>query len=169
MDGWSSLMSNMMNLHKCLLRIPINQPITVSVFLHWFKPIASRMFLLASRMYLKLPLLIRPNSFFARFMSLTVGLLSKFSLWSLWYLWVVKLLFSPFIFNRLVSLYFLSWLASLFFNWFLWTNFYNLEALIKSCNIRYRNSWTLGATVGLWTLDAGCWTLILRTVLILCS
>ena len=40
----------------------------------------------------------------------------------------------------------------------------------------YRNSWALDESVGRWTLDAGLWTLdasrvtlILRTVLILCS
>ena len=88
-------MSNTTNLHKCLLRILLNQSITVSVFLHWFKPIASRMFLFAVS---KIALLICPNSFFAGFMSLIVGLSLKFSLWSFR---VIKLLFS----DRLVPLY----------------------------------------------------------------
>ena len=87
-------MSNTTNLRKCLLRIPLNQSITVSVFPHWFKPIASRMFLFFVS---QIALLIRPNSFFAGFMSLTVGLLLKFSLWSFR---VIKLLFSSFISNR---------------------------------------------------------------------
>ena len=86
-------MSNTTNLHKCLLRIPLNQSSTVSVFLHWFRPIASRMLLFAAS---NIALLIRSNSFFAGFMSLTVGLLLKFSLWSFR---VIKLLFSPFISN----------------------------------------------------------------------
>ena len=94
MEGQNSLMSNTTNLHKCLLRILLNQSITVSVFLHWFKPIASRMFLFVVS---KIALLIRPNSFFAGFMSLTVGFLLKFSLWSFR---VLKLLFSPFTSNR---------------------------------------------------------------------
>ena len=86
-------MSNMTNLRKCLLRKHLSQSITVSVFSHWFKPIASRLFLFAVS---KTALLIRPNSLFAKFMSLTVGLLLKFSLWSFR---VIKLLFSPFISN----------------------------------------------------------------------
>ena len=94
-------MSNTTNLHKCLLRIPLNQSITVSVFLHWFKPTASRMFLFVVS---KIALLIRPNSFFAGFMSLIVGLLLKFSLWSFR---VIKLLFSPLTSNRFsISLFF---------------------------------------------------------------
>ena len=94
-------MSNTTKLHKCLLRIPLNQWITVSVFLHWFKPIASRMFLFVVS---KIALLIRPNSFLAGFMSLTVGLFLNFSLWSLG---VMKLLFSPFTSNRFsTSLFF---------------------------------------------------------------
>ena len=109
-------MSNTTNLHKCLLRILLNQSITVSVFLHWFKPIASRMFLFAVS---KIALLICPNSFFAGFMSLTVGLLLKFSLWSFR---VIKLLFLPFISNRFSTFSgFFShqyWSASLCCYWF---------------------------------------------------
>ena len=72
-------MSNMTNLHKCLLRIPLSQSITITVFLHWFKPMAFRIFLFAVS---KMALLMLPNSFLAGFTSLTVGLLLKFSLWS---------------------------------------------------------------------------------------
>ena len=72
-------MSNMTNLHKCLSRIPLSQSITISVFLHWFKPVAFRIFLFAVS---KMALLMLPNSFLAGFMSLTVGLLLKVSLWS---------------------------------------------------------------------------------------
>ena len=61
----------------------------VSMFLHWFKPIASRIFLFA---VFKITFLICPNSFFAGFMSLTVGLLLIFYFWSFR---VIKLLFSP--------------------------------------------------------------------------
>ena len=111
-------MSNTTNSHKCLLRILLNQSITVSVFLHWFKPIASRMFLFAVS---KIALLICPNSFFAGFMSLTVGLLLKFSLWSFR---VIKLLLSPFISNRFSTSLFLKifshqyWSISLCCYWF---------------------------------------------------
>ena len=94
MEGQNSFMSNTTNLHKCLLQIPLNQSITAFVFLHWFKPITSRMFLFVAP---KIALLIRPNSFFAGFMSLNVGFLLKFSLWSFR---VIKLLFSPFTSNR---------------------------------------------------------------------
>ena len=72
-------MPNMTNLHKYLLRIPLNQSVTVSVVLHWFKPVASRMFLFAVS---KIAMLIRPTFFFSRFMTLTAGLLLNFSLWS---------------------------------------------------------------------------------------
>ena len=94
-------MSNTTNLHKCLLRILLNQSITVSVFLHWFKPIASRMFLFVVS---KITFLVCLNSFFAGFMGLTIGLLFKFSLWSFR---VTKLLFSLFISTRFrTSLFF---------------------------------------------------------------
>ena len=110
-------MSNTTNLHKCLLQILLNQSITVSVFLHRFKPIASRMFLFAVS---KIALLICPNSFFAGFMSLTVGLLLKFSLWSFR---VIKLLLSPFISNRFstslsLKIFFPSILICLCCYWF---------------------------------------------------
>ena len=87
-------MPNTTNLRKCLLRIPLSQSITVSVFLHWLKPIASRM---VSFVVSRIALLIRPNSFFSGIMSLIVGLLLKFSLWPFR---VIKLLFSPFTSNR---------------------------------------------------------------------
>ena len=75
---------------------------TISVFLHWFKPIASWMFLFVVS---KIALLICPNLFFAGFMSLTVGLLLKFSLWSFR---VIKLLFSPSISNGFSTSLFLK-------------------------------------------------------------
>ena len=75
---------------------------TISVFLHWFKPIASWMFLFVVS---KIALLICPNLFFAGFMSLTVGLLLKFSLWSFR---VIKLLFSPYISNGFSTSLFLK-------------------------------------------------------------
>ena len=100
MEGNSS-MSNMTNLHRCLLRIPLKQPISVSVLLHWFKPITSRIFLFAVS---KIALLIHPSKFLAGFINLNVGLLLKCYLWSFI---VIKLLFSPFISNRFsASLYF---------------------------------------------------------------
>ena len=75
---------------------------TISVFLHWFKPIASWMFLFVVS---KIALLICPNLFFAGFMSLTVGLLLKFSLWSFR---VIKLLFPPSISNGFSTSLFLK-------------------------------------------------------------
>ena len=111
-------MSNTTKWHKCLLRILLNQSITVSVFLRWFKPVAFRMFLFVIS---KIALLICPNSFFARFMSLTVGLLLKLSLWSFR---VIKLLFSPFTSNRFSTSLFLKiffhqyWSVSLCCYWF---------------------------------------------------
>ena len=69
---------NMTNLFKCLLRIPLNQPIIVSLFLYCFKLIVSRMFLFP---VCKTALLMKTNSFFAGLMSLAVGLLLKFSSW----------------------------------------------------------------------------------------
>ena len=92
----------MTNLDKCLSQIPLNQSITVSLFLHWFKSIASRTFLFTVS---KIALLTRPNSFCAGFMSLVVGLLLKPFLWSFR---VIKLLFSPFIFNRFSTSLFLK-------------------------------------------------------------
>ena len=62
-------MSNTTNFYKCLLRILLNQSVTVSVFLHWFNFIGLRMFLFPVS---KIALLSRPNSFFVGFMSLKV-------------------------------------------------------------------------------------------------
>ena len=66
MEGWSYLISIMINLCKCLLRIPLNQSVTVFVFLHWFKFMASRIFLFAVS---KFALLIRPIFFYMIFQS----------------------------------------------------------------------------------------------------
>ena len=106
-------MSNMTNLHRCLLWTPLNQSVTVSVFLDWFEPTASCMFLFAVS---KIALLIHPNSLFTRFISLTVGLLLKFSLWPFR---IIKLLFSPFIFNRFsTSLFFKIYFPSILIYFF---------------------------------------------------
>ena len=108
-------MSNMTILCNCLFLIPLIQSITVAVFLHWFKLIASCMFLFAIP---KTALLIRPNSLFAGFMSLTVRLLLKFSFWSFR---VIKLLFSPFTFLiGLVHLYFLRFVFHQYWSGFLY-------------------------------------------------
>ena len=94
-------MSNTTYLQNCLLRMLLEQSIIVSVFLHWFRPIAFRVFLFVVS---KNALLIFPNSLFAGFNSLTVGLLLEFSLWPFR---VTKLLFSRFISNRFsTSLFF---------------------------------------------------------------
>ena len=107
-------MWNTTNLNKSLLRILLNQSVTVSVFLHSFKPIASRMFWFV---VFKIALLICPNLFFARFMSLTVGLLLRFSLWSFR---VIKLLFSPFISSRFsISLFLKFFFPSLLICFFM--------------------------------------------------
>ena len=101
MERWNSLMSNMMNLHKCLWSISFNKAITVSASLHWFKPIASSMLLFAVS---KIALLIRSNSFFSGFMGHTVELFLNLSLR---YFRVIKLLFSLFVSNRFsTSLFF---------------------------------------------------------------
>ena len=55
----------MTNLHKRSLRIPLNQSVTVSVFLHWFEFIVSCTFLFDVS---KMALLIRHNSLFAGIM-----------------------------------------------------------------------------------------------------
>ena len=87
---------------KCEKLVQVFIVNTISVFLHWFKPIASWMFLFVVS---KIALLICPNLFFAGFMSLTVGLLLKFSLWSFR---VIKLLFSPSISNGFSNSLFLK-------------------------------------------------------------
>ena len=148
MEGQNSLMSNTTNLHKCLLRIPLNQSITVFVFLHWFKPIASRMFLFVVS---KIALLIRPNSFSVGFMSLTVGFLLKFSLWSFR---VIKLLFSPFTSNRFSTslfykicfpstliYFFLLLLAFLYFEVMALFIIWSYSALIRKGLLFYRRKW----------------------------
>ena len=89
----NSLMSNMKNLWKRLFRIPLNQSIALSAFLYWFKLVTHKFLFAIS----KIALLIRPNTFYAGFIRLTVGLLLKFSLMSFR---VFKLLFSQFISSR---------------------------------------------------------------------
>ena len=80
-------------MYKCLLQILLNQSVTVSVFLYWFKFTASRMLLFAAT---KTALVILPFVS-AGFLSLTVRLLLKFSLWCFR---IIKLLLASFISNR---------------------------------------------------------------------
>ena len=76
-DGWESLISNIRNFYKCLLRIFLNQFITFSVFFHWFTFISSYNFFF---IFCNMCLFVLPISFFAGFSNL--GRFKKFSLWS---------------------------------------------------------------------------------------
>ena len=112
MEGQDSLILNIKSLRKCFLQIPLNQPITVSVFFHRFEFIASCMFLFAIS---KIVLLIRSNSIVHEFISLTIALLLKFSLGSFR---VLKVLLSGFISNRFTNTFFskirFPWILSCF-------------------------------------------------------
>ena len=114
-------MSNATNLHKCLLQIPLDQSITVSMFLHWFKPIASRMFLFVSKIALLIPnyttlflpdlwvlLLNCCKIFFMIFQSYKAVVLAIY-FQSVWYLYFLR-----FVFHQHWSVFFMLLLAFLY-------------------------------------------------------
>ena len=82
----------MTNLHKCLLQILLNQSITVTVLLQWFKLSFSDVLFAVSKIALLIPL-----DFFCQIYEPYCWMLLKFSFWLFR---VIKLLFSSFISSR---------------------------------------------------------------------